>query len=35
MTLSKAFDRFANFAVMAVLLAGLPLAAFGFIAQSV
>ena len=35
MTISNTFDRFANFAVMAILLAGLPLAAFGFFAQSV
>jgi hypothetical protein len=34
MTLSNAFDRFAGFAVMALLLAGLPVAAFNFIAQS-
>jgi hypothetical protein len=35
MTLSQAFDRFAGLAVMAVLLAGLPVAAFNFIAQSI
>ncbi len=35
MTISNAFDRFAGFAVMAVLLADLPLAAINFVAQSV
>ena len=35
MTLSNAFDRFAGRAVMALLLAGLPVAAFNFIAQSI
>jgi hypothetical protein len=34
MTLSNSFDRFTTFAAMAVLLAGLPLAAFGFLTQS-
>jgi hypothetical protein len=34
MTFIQLFDRFANVAVIGVLLAGLPMAAIGFIAQS-
>jgi hypothetical protein len=35
MRVSNWIDRFANIAVIGVLLAGLPMAAFGFIAHSV
>jgi hypothetical protein len=34
MVVSNWLDRFANTAVVAVLLAGLPMAAFGFLAHS-
>jgi hypothetical protein len=34
MTVSHWLDRFANTAVIGVLLAGLPMAAFGFLAHA-